>query len=87
MTVTAGNAAHAATAAKGVVARGIRTIKVKVGGGPPTYDAERLRAIHEVAPGARLLVDANGGYTPGEALDFCAGSPSAALPSSSSSNR
>ncbi len=36
-------------------------LKVKLGG---SDDLERLRAVHEAAPNARLIVDANEGYAP-----------------------
>jgi len=67
MTITAGDADHAARAAAAVLARGISTIKIKVGALAPEQDAERLVAVRRVAPHAPLIVDANGGYTPDEA--------------------
>ena len=67
MTITAGDADHAARAAAAVVARGISTIKIKVGACPPEQDAQRLAAVRRVAPHAPLIIDANGGYTPDEA--------------------
>ncbi|MFP2962499.1 dipeptide epimerase [Myxococcus sp. 1LA] len=70
MTVTAGNVAHARKSAQAILARGISTLKVKVGALTPGEDAARLVAIHEVAPGARLFADANGGYDVAEALAF-----------------
>ncbi|GER07026.1 dipeptide epimerase [Iodidimonas muriae] len=36
-------------------------LKIKLGDAP--HDAERLRAIHKAAPNARLIVDANEGWT------------------------
>lgn len=53
--------------AQEVVARGITTIKVKVGG-DLREDVARVEAIREGAPGLGLTLDANQGYTPGEAL-------------------
>src|SRR6266545_1542473 len=70
MTITAGTAADAARAASAVVARGLTTLKVKVGAHSPEEDAERLRAVHQAAPHATLLADANGGYTPPQAASF-----------------
>jgi L-alanine-DL-glutamate epimerase-like enolase superfamily enzyme len=70
MTITAGDARHAATAALAVVARGIHALKVKVGALSPREDADRLEAVHRAAPGARLTADANGGYTPLQAMQF-----------------
>jgi L-alanine-DL-glutamate epimerase-like enolase superfamily enzyme len=64
MTITAGDADHAARAAEAIVARGISVIKIKVGAMSPEEDAERLIAVRRAAPAAPLIVDANGGYTP-----------------------
>jgi len=72
MTLTAGTTASAAQTARAIVARGITTLKVKVGALSPEEDAERLRAVHEAAPGATLLADANGGYTPAQAMSLLA---------------
>jgi len=68
MTITAGDADHAARAAAAVLARGISTIKIKVGALSPEQDAERVGAVRRIAPQAPLIVDANGGYTPDEAM-------------------
>jgi L-alanine-DL-glutamate epimerase-like enolase superfamily enzyme len=70
MTIPAGTAEQAAAAAKAIEARGITTLKVKVGARSPVEDAERLRAVHRAVPAARLLADANGGYAPTEARAF-----------------
>ncbi len=43
--------------------------KVKVAG-IPTEDEERILAIHEAAPQAKLWIDANQSYTPSNALDL-----------------
>jgi L-alanine-DL-glutamate epimerase-like enolase superfamily enzyme len=67
MTITAGDADHAAQAAAAVLARGISTIKIKVGALSPDQDAERVIAVRRVAPHAPLIVDGNGGYTPDQA--------------------
>jgi L-alanine-DL-glutamate epimerase-like enolase superfamily enzyme len=53
--------------AKETVARGIASIKVKVGG-DLREDVERVEAIREAAPGIGLTLDANQGYTPDQAL-------------------
>jgi L-alanine-DL-glutamate epimerase-like enolase superfamily enzyme len=55
--------------ARDVVARGISTIKTKVGTSVEE-DVDRIVAIVQAAPGARLVLDANQGYTPAEALRF-----------------
>ena len=43
--------------------------KVKVAG-TPAEDEERLRAVHEAAPDAKLWIDANQSYTPTNALEL-----------------
>jgi L-alanine-DL-glutamate epimerase-like enolase superfamily enzyme len=70
MTVTAGDVTHAVTSTRAILARGIDTLKVKVGALTPDEDAARLVAIHQEAPRARLFADANGGYDVAEALAF-----------------
>jgi L-alanine-DL-glutamate epimerase-like enolase superfamily enzyme len=64
--------AHAGTSARNIVARGIRTIKTKVGAGDVQMDVERLEAIQANAPGSSLILDGNGGYTADGALDLIA---------------
>ena len=64
MTVTTGSAAEAADAARAIRARGIRMIKVKVGGKlGPAHDLERVAAIHAVAPDSPLILDGNAGVS------------------------
>src|SRR2546421_6364907 len=58
---------HGYELAKAIVARGINTIKIKIGGGI-TEDVARVEAIREAAPGIALILDANQGYTASEAL-------------------
>src|SRR5256885_11128197 len=53
--------------AKEVVARGIRSIKIKIGG-DLRDDVARVEAIREGAPNVGLTLDANQGYTANEAL-------------------
>src|SRR6202165_4197554 len=53
--------------AKEAVARGITSIKIKVGG-DIRDDVARVEAIREAAPGIGLTLDANQGYTANEAL-------------------
>ena len=54
--------------ARGMVARGWRAIKVKVGR-DPRGDVERLRAVRDnIGPDVFLSVDANGGYTVEQAI-------------------
>src|SRR5207248_6802442 len=58
---------HGYELAKDVVARGITSIKIKVGGNL-LDDVARVEAIREGAPGLGLTLDANQGYTANEAL-------------------
>lgn len=54
--------------ARGLLAAGFRDLKVKIGL-DRAQDAERVRALRaELGPDFRLYLDANQGYTPGEAL-------------------
>lgn len=59
MTVTTGSVEEAIAATRDIRARGIRLIKVKIGGGDWRHDAARLEAIHEVAPESPLIIDGN----------------------------
>jgi L-alanine-DL-glutamate epimerase-like enolase superfamily enzyme len=72
MTVTTGSVEQAADAAREIVARGIRTIKIKIGGGGVGLDVERVRAIHGAAADAPLILDGNGGYSADYALELMA---------------
>jgi len=68
MTVTTGTPAEAAVAAREIRVRGIRQIKVKVGGkAGPAHDLQRLAAIHEVAPESPLILDGNAGVSRADA--------------------
>jgi len=58
---------HGYELARGIVARGITAIKIKVGG-DIRDDVARVEAIREGAPGLGLTLDANQGYTANEAL-------------------
>ncbi len=58
---------HGFELAKEIAARGITSIKVKVGS-DLHEDVDRVEAIREAAPGIGLTLDANQGYTPNEAL-------------------
>lgn len=64
MTVTTGTPDEAALAARAIRRRGIRMIKVKVGGKlGPAHDLERIYAIHGVAPDSPLILDGNAGVS------------------------
>ncbi len=58
---------HGYDLAKDIVARGITSIKIKVGG-DIRDDVARVEAVREAAPGLGLTLDANQGYTANEAL-------------------
>ncbi|MBA4138159.1 MAG: dipeptide epimerase [Opitutus sp.] len=74
MTVTTGTAAQAGEDARAIRARGIRQIKVKVGGTKgPAHDLERLAAILEASPGAPLILDGNAGVTRAHARELVRG--------------
>jgi len=74
MTVTTGSPEQAATDARAIRARRIRLIKVKVGGPKgPAYDLARLKAIHEVAPDAPLILDGNAGVSRADATTLVQG--------------
>ena len=67
MTITAGSAEHAHRSALAIVGRGIRSIKIKIGGAP-TEDLDRVAAAHDAAPHAPLILDGNCGYDAASAL-------------------
>jgi len=74
MTVTTGSPASAAAAARAIRGRGIRLIKVKVGGPDgAAADLARLAAIHEVAPDSPLILDGNAGVTRPAATELIRG--------------
>ncbi len=58
---------HAYELAQDAVARGLSRIKIKVGG-DVAEDVARVEAIYRAAPALGLTLDANQGYTPGNAL-------------------
>ncbi|MDD5629949.1 MAG: dipeptide epimerase [Elusimicrobia bacterium] len=62
---------QALLAARRIVARGVRTVKIKVGEGLEADEA-RVRAVAGAARGLRLMLDANQGYGPGESLRLLA---------------
>lgn len=80
MTVTTGSPEESAAAARDIRARGIRTIKVKVGGKPgPAHDLARLHAIHAVAPDSPLILDGNAGVSREAAAELVRGMKAAGI--------
>ncbi len=74
MTVTTGTPAQAADNARSILKRGIRMIKVKVGGKlGPAHDLERVAAIHVVAPDSPLILDGNAGVSRAAASELVRG--------------
>lgn len=72
MTVTTGTAEQAAADARSIVARGIRTIKIKVGSGDLALDIARVQAIAEVSPKSPIIIDGNAGFSADDALQLVA---------------
>ncbi|WP_328492315.1 dipeptide epimerase [Streptomyces sp. NBC_00414] len=60
-------APHAAAQARALADAGFVLIKVKAGAPDPEEDLDRVRAIRAAAPGARLLLDPNGAWSPDQA--------------------
>jgi L-alanine-DL-glutamate epimerase-like enolase superfamily enzyme len=73
MTITTGTPEQAATAARDILRRGIRIIKVKIGGSTPKGDLERIGRIREVAPDAPLILDGNAGLSRSQAAELIRG--------------
>jgi len=74
MTVTTGSVAQAAASTRAIRDRGIRLIKVKIGGKEgAAHDLSRLKAIHEAAPDAPLIIDGNAGVSRDEARELVQG--------------
>lgn len=68
VTITAGSTEHARDSAARWSRKGFSTLKIKVGARPFREDADRVEAVATAAPGAHLLLDANGGYDADQAL-------------------
>jgi L-Ala-D/L-Glu epimerase len=74
MTVTTGTPEQARADAQDIVRRGIRMIKVKVGGkSGAAADLARVEAIREVAPQAPLILDGNAALSRSEAAELARG--------------
>ncbi len=79
MTITAGSAAHAGHSARAILERGIRTIKLKIGGDRDD-DVARISAVHAAAPTLPLILDGNCGYDAPAALELLQELRSRAIP-------
>lgn len=67
VTVSAGEPDELAATTARRTAEGFTVLKLKVGTDAAS-DVARIRAVREAAPDARIRVDANQGWTPGEAI-------------------
>ncbi|MCD2189625.1 enolase C-terminal domain-like protein [Actinomycetospora soli] len=56
-----------------LVGRGFDLLKIKAGAPDPGDDLARVAAVRAAAPGARLLVDPNGGWAPALAVELLEG--------------
>ncbi|WP_114853396.1 dipeptide epimerase [Brachybacterium sp. YJGR34] len=79
MTISLEDPAVMAGHARAARERGEQILKIKLGH-DITEDRERLAAVVEAAPGARLRLDANQGWTPEQAVEIIAGFEADALP-------
>lgn len=70
ITIPIAPSAHAEELAAQAATRGFRQFKVKVGGGNVEEDLARAEAISCAVPGCSLVVDANQGFNPDEAVKF-----------------
>ncbi|MFG2193992.1 dipeptide epimerase [Streptomyces sp. NPDC048639] len=55
---------HAAAQARTLTAQGFAVLKIKAGAPDPEEDLNRVAAVRDTAPGARLLLDPNGAWPP-----------------------
>ena len=68
ITITTGTTAQASVEAREFAE--FRTLKIKVGGRDVDHDVKRVLAVKAVRPDARILLDANAGFSLDEALAF-----------------
>ena len=76
LTVPINTIEEARAVAAGAAADGLAHLKIKIDGTDPDEALRRVRTVHEAAPDALLLVDANQSFSPDGALAFldaCAG--------------
>ncbi len=69
-TISAWPPEEAALAAQKMYVRGFRRFKIKVTGKNPDEDLARILRVAQNAPKAKLLIDANQGFTAKEAIHF-----------------
>lgn len=70
ITIPTGSPEHARASAARAIFRGFGTLKIKVGGGNPELDVERIRGIVASAPQCRLVLDANASLSARAAIDL-----------------
>ena len=70
ITIPTGDREHARASAARAIFRGFDTLKVKVGGGAPELDVDRIREIVASAPQCRLVLDANASLSARAAIDL-----------------
>lgn len=68
MTITIGSVKQAEKDTKAALERGIRTLKVKIGGADLDVDLERVTRVRQVAPDSPLILDGNCAYDARTAL-------------------
>ena len=74
MTITTGSVADASHAARQIRDRGIRSIKIKIGGpAGVAHDLERVAAVHAAASDSPLILDANAGLSRAAARELITG--------------
>lgn len=74
LTIPTGTREHAERSARAIRERGIRIIKVKVGGETgPRHDVARIAAVRDAAPGSPLILDGNAGLTRAYAAELVRG--------------
>lgn len=69
ITIVISSLAQTKEAVRKFYRQGFRTFKIKVGR-DQELDHQRVLAVHKLAPGARIYIDANQGYTAAQALHF-----------------
>jgi L-alanine-DL-glutamate epimerase-like enolase superfamily enzyme len=70
ITIVTGSVTHGVCAAERALRDGFSTLKIKIGGGSLSEDAERVLAIAAAAPTAKLVLDANASLTSDAALEL-----------------